>query len=115
MNHNKRLTPRNSPRFPPSAEFYAAAMRIVLCYPVEPKHVAQIRAAAPQAEVIDAGQEHIAEELPNADIFCGHPKVPVSWEETVRRGRLKWVQSSAAGLDHLLLPCVIESPIVVTN
>ncbi len=90
-------------------------MRIVLCYPIEPKHVAQIQAAAPQAEVIDAGQEHIAEQLPNADIFCGHPKVPVSWEETVRRGRLKWIQSSAAGLDHILLPCVIESPIVITN
>ena len=33
--------------------------RIVLCYPVGPRHIAQIEAAAPHAEVIDAGQERI--------------------------------------------------------
>ena len=90
-------------------------MRIVLCYPVEPRHVAQIRAAAPGAEVVDAGQERVAEELPEADIFCGHPKVPVPWADVVDRGRLRWIQSSAAGLDHCLVPRVVSSPIVVTS
>ncbi len=89
--------------------------RIVLCYPVEPRHVAAIRAAAPQAEVIDAGQERIAAELPAADIYCGHAKVPVPWEEIVAGGRLRWIQSSAAGLDHCLVPPVIESDIIVTS
>jgi D-3-phosphoglycerate dehydrogenase len=87
----------------------------VLCYPVEKQHIAQIAAAAPHAEVIDAGQERVAEELPSADIFCGHPKVPVPWEEVVGRGRLQWIQSSAAGLDHCLVPCVVESDITVTS
>ena len=32
-----------------------ARMRIVLCYPVEPRHVAHIRAVAPAAEIVDAG------------------------------------------------------------
>ena len=90
-------------------------MRIVLCYPVEPRHVAQIRAAAPAAEIVDAGQERVAVELPEADVFCGHPKVPVPWEEVVARGRLRWIQSSAAGLDHCLVPVVVASPIVVTS
>jgi phosphoglycerate dehydrogenase-like enzyme len=90
-------------------------MRIVLCYPVEPHHVAQIQAAAPEAEVFDAGQKHVAEELFNCDIFCGHHKVPVDLDGVVRQGRLKWVQSTAAGLDHLLLPCIVESPIIVTS
>jgi phosphoglycerate dehydrogenase-like enzyme len=90
-------------------------MRIVLCYPVEPAHVARIAAVAPEAEIIDAGQERVAAELPEADVFCGHPKVPVPWEEVVARGRLEWIQSSAAGLDHCLVPCVVESPIVVTS
>jgi D-3-phosphoglycerate dehydrogenase len=90
-------------------------MRIVLCYPVDPVHVARIRAAAPSAEVVDAGQERVATELPEADIFCGHPKVPVPWERVVARGRLRWIQSSAAGLDHCLVPAVIESGIVVTS
>jgi D-3-phosphoglycerate dehydrogenase len=77
--------------------------------------VAQILAAAPQAEVVDAGQQRVAQELLTADIFCGHAKVPVPWNEVVRGGRLRWIQSSAAGLDHCLVPSVVASDIVVTS
>ena len=90
-------------------------MRIVLCYPVEPQHVARIQSVWPEAEIVDAGQERIAQELAEADIFCGHAKVPVPWDETVRRGRLRWIQSSAAGLDHCLVQSVVSSDITVTS
>lgn len=90
-------------------------MRIVLCYPVAPKHVEQIAAAAPWAEIVDAGQERIGRAIFDADIFCGHAKVPVDWDGVVAQGRLQWVQSSAAGMDHCLVPSVIESPIHVTS
>lgn len=90
-------------------------MRIVLCYPVEPQHIARIQQAWPDAEIVDAGQERVALELPEADVFCGHPKVPVPWDETIRRGRLRWIQSSAAGLDHCLVPCVVASDVTVTS
>lgn len=90
-------------------------MRIVLCYPLEKRHYAQLAAAAPGHELIDAGQERIAAELPTADILCGHAKVPVPWPEVVERGRLKFIQSSAAGLDHCLTPEVIASPIAVCS
>ncbi len=90
-------------------------MRIVLCYPVEAKHIAQIQAAAPAAQIVDAGQENVARELPEADVFCGHPKVPVDWDRVVGRGRLKWIQSSAAGLDHCLVPSVVASDIIITS
>ena len=91
-------------------------MRIVLCYPVEARHVRQIQAAAPQAEIVDAGQQRIPEAILEADVFCGHAKErPVPWDEVVRRGRLRWIQSSAAGLDHCLTPEVIASDIVVTS
>lgn len=90
-------------------------MRIVLCYPVEQKHIQQISAALPDAEVIDAGQKRIADELFAADIFCGHAKVPVDWDGVVRQGRLRWIQSSAAGMDHCLVPSVIESDITVSS
>jgi len=91
-------------------------MRIVLCYPVEARHKLQIAAAsAPGDEIVDAGQERIAEEILEADIFCGHAKVKVDWEAVVRRGRLRWIQSSAAGMDHCLTPPVIESDIIVTS
>ena len=90
-------------------------MRIVLCYPVEDRHVAQIQAAAPDWEVVNAGQERIDELLPTADIFIGHAKVPVNWKRVLANGRLKWIQSSAAGLDHCLVPGVIDSEILVSS
>ena len=89
--------------------------RIVLCYPVEGRHIDMIRRAAPGDEIVDAGQERIAEALFDADLFCGHAKVPVPWDEVVARGRLEWIQSSAAGLDHCLVPAVIDSEIVVSS
>jgi phosphoglycerate dehydrogenase-like enzyme len=100
-------------------------MRLVLCYPVEPVHIAQIQGVFSGAhklsgvhqdvEIVDAGQERVAAELPDADLFCGHPKVPVPWEEVVARGRLRWIQSSAAGLDHCLVTPVVASDIIVTS
>jgi D-3-phosphoglycerate dehydrogenase len=90
-------------------------MRIVLCYPVERRHYEQISSVAPAADLVDAGQQRIAAEIQRADIFCGHAKVPIDWEAVVRGGRLRWIQSSAAGLDHCLVPPVVESDITVTS
>jgi D-3-phosphoglycerate dehydrogenase len=91
-------------------------MRVVLCYPIEERHYRQIVAACPPGtEVIDAGQDRILTQILEADIFCGHAKVPVPWAEVVRRGRLAWIQSSAAGLDHCLVSEVIASDIAVTS
>jgi len=92
-----------------------SSLRIVLCYPVEPRHLDQIAAAAPHDELFDAGQDRIAQEIFSADIFCGHAKVPIDWDAVVEQGRLQWIQSSAAGLDHCLTPAVVESNIVVTS
>ena len=90
-------------------------MRLVLCYPVEQRHIEKIRRVVPDWKVIDAGQERIATELLEADVYCGHAKVPVPWDDVVRRGRLRWIQSSAAGMDHCLVPPVINSDIIVTS
>ena len=107
----------------PKVLFIATAnkpMRIVLCYPVKSKHIAQIEAAAPDAEVVATaqtgeGMDRIASEILDADIFCGHAKVPMPWDEVVEQGRLQWIQSSAAGMDHCLVPSVVESDITVTS
>ncbi len=90
-------------------------MRIVLCFPVDEGHVAQIQAAAPDAEIVNAGQERIDELLPTADIFIGHAKVPVDWDRVLAAKKLRWIQSSAAGLDHCLVPGVIDSDILVSS
>lgn len=90
-------------------------MRIVLCYPAEAHHIQQIARAAPGDKVVDAGQEKVAQELFAADIFCGHAKTPVDWSAIVAQGRLRWIQSSAAGLDHCLTPSVVASDVIVTS
>ena len=84
-------------------------MRIVLCYPVGDKHIRQLQQAAPDFEIINAGQERIDELLPTAEVFIGHAKVPVNWDRVLAAGKLRWIQSSAAGLDHCLVPGVIEN------
>ena len=90
-------------------------MRVVLCYPLEDRHLEQLRSAAPDWEFVDAGQERVATELLNADLFCGHAKVPVPWDAIVELGRLRWIQSSASGTDHCLVPSVVASDILVTS
>ncbi len=98
-------------------------MKIVLCYPIDPpqlRQIAEVSAACGLAaeipvEIINAGQERIATEILEADIYCGHAKVPVPWDAVVKQGRLRWIQSSAAGMDHCLVPPVVESNITVSS
>lgn len=89
--------------------FKMSKTNIVLCYPVEDRHLKQFHKTFTDCNIINAGQERIAEELFNADIFVGHAKVPVPWDDVVQQGRLRLIQSSAAGLDHCLVPSVIDS------
>lgn len=88
---------------------------IVLCYPAQQADIDRIQAAFPDDNVIASKQSDVAANLLKADIFCGHAKVPVDWDAVAQQGRLKWIQSSAAGLDHCLAPPVIESDIVVSG
>jgi D-3-phosphoglycerate dehydrogenase len=91
-------------------------MNIVLCYAVKPEYLDQIQAAMPEAAIINAGQQGIPEAILEADVYCGHAKErPVPWDQVVQQGRLQWIQSSAAGLDHCLAPSVIDSDIQVTS
>lgn len=88
---------------------------IVLCYPVLAHHEKWLRDSIPEATFINAGQERIGQAIFDADIFVGHAKVPVEWDKVVSQGRLQFIQSSAAGLDHCLVPSVIESDIKVCS
>jgi D-3-phosphoglycerate dehydrogenase len=90
-------------------------MRLLLGYPLEKEHLRQIQSVAGDYELVEAEQEQLGGELPKADLFCGHVKTPVEWEQVVAAGRLQWIQSSAAGLDHCLHPAIVESDIVVTS
>jgi phosphoglycerate dehydrogenase-like enzyme len=98
-------------------------VKIVLCYPIDSPQLRQIAETAANCglsteipvEIINAGQERIATEILGADIYCGHAKVPVPWDAVVKQGRLRWIQSSAAGMDHCLVPAVVASKITVSS
>jgi D-3-phosphoglycerate dehydrogenase len=74
-----------------------------------------MQAAAPDCRFLEASQDSIPELIFEADIFVGHAKVPVAWDKVVAAGKLRFIQSSAAGLDHCLAPSVIDSPIIVCS
>ncbi len=88
---------------------------LVLCYPVQGQHLQRYAECFPELNIINAGQSEIASAIMEADLFVGHAKVPVDWAQVVARGRLRLIQSSAAGLDHCLVPSVIDSDIVVCS
>ncbi|MEM7477860.1 MAG: D-2-hydroxyacid dehydrogenase [Planctomycetota bacterium] len=88
---------------------------LVLCYPVEDRHLAMFQSELPKLTVINAGQEGIASAIMEADFFVGHAKVPVDWASAVDQKRIQMIQSSAAGLDHCLVPAVIDSDIPVCS
>jgi len=91
---------------------------LVVCFkdtPIENVHIDRIRSAWQDVEIINVGQNDIADALLEADYFCGHAKVPVDWEKIVQNRRLQWIQSSAAGMDWCLVPAVVNSDIAITT
>jgi D-3-phosphoglycerate dehydrogenase len=93
-------------------------MNLVVCFkevPVEDNLIERIRQAWSEVDIINVGQDRIAEALLEADYFCGHAKVPVDWDKIVKQKRLQWIQSSAAGMDWCLVPSVINSEIAITT
>ena len=91
---------------------------LVVCYkeaPVDDYLVEEIRNGWPEVHLINVGQKDLPDALLEADYFCGHAKVPVDWEKIVQQKRLRWIQSSAAGMDWCLVPPVIASDIEITT
>ena len=88
---------------------------VVLCYPATDTDVDEIKREFSGYSVCVSSQDRIAEDIMHADIFCGHAKVPIDWARVVSQGKLKWIQSSAAGLDHCLTPEVIDSSVLVSG
>ena len=89
--------------------------QLVVCYPVEDRHIKAIQQVAPEYRLLVADQQSIPELIHQTDLFVGHAKVPVDWDRVAATGRLKFIQSSAAGLDHCLAPSIIDSPVVVCS
>jgi phosphoglycerate dehydrogenase-like enzyme len=79
---------------------------------VLPHQFEQIKAAAPSADVrYYATGKELEEHIAEAEVVAGN----VSAAGLARAGKLKWVQSWAAGTDAMMYPEMVASPVVVTS
>lgn len=87
-------------------------MKIVVHPPLDAARLERLRAAAPAAEWVNAADEAAARAaVPDADAFLGKITPPV----LAAAGRLRWVQSFTASLEHYLFPALVEHPCTLTN
>ena len=87
-------------------------MKILIHFPMSEEHVALIRAAAPEAEVVVAETpEEAAREVVDAEALLGN----CHREVFLQARKLRWVQSFSAGLDSMLFPELVDSDVTMTN
>lgn len=89
------------------------ALRLLVVLPVEEHHLNQIRQVAPEAEVEQTtDRARVVDLAPEVDVIVGWN---VSREAVQRAGRLRWIHSTAAGVDQLLHPEILERDIILTT
>jgi len=72
-----------------------------------------VQRAFPEMKVVHlTTYEHIDDELPDTDIFVGYSLKPAQF---VAAKKLRWLHSTAAGVDQLMYPELRGSDVVVTN
>ena len=87
-------------------------MKLVLHPPVEPERLNKIAAVAGDMTVVNAADESEAvRAIADADAFFGKITPPL----LAAAGRLRWVQSATASLEHYMFPELVRHPCVLTN
>lgn len=79
---------------------------------LEEHHIAQIRAVDPRVRVAVADQKSAANLAPTAEILLGWN---MSREVIDHASRLRWIQSTGAGVDKLIAAGVLDGEILVTS
>lgn len=91
-------------------------LQILIQFDATDEHREQILAAAPEAELLCVGREPeedaLLEAARRADIWLGHG---LTKELLPHARRLKWVQTTSAGVDSHLFPELIASDVRMTN
>lgn len=77
----------------------------------EERHYDLLRREVPTVTVATPSNEDLATELADAEVFFGYHEPQVFREAT----KLKWIQTSSAGLDAILIPEVVERNLLVSN
>ena len=87
-------------------------MKIVIHPAVESQRFDVLKAAAPEAEWVNAADVTTASEaIPNADALIGK----ITPEILVRADRLRWVQAFTVSLEHYIFPELVNHPCTLTN
>ncbi len=115
-------TPSPAPPFPTTAENYPLAepgrgaalehVKIVTRDGIPETYLKQIGAISSGLEVKLCGSEaEFRREVPDAHIIYGG----FSRDDLAAAKQLRWIQYTAAGVEHILWPELVESPVVLTN
>ncbi len=90
------------------------SLRILVLARLEDRQLDMIEEAVPEAQVLRAPQseDQLLKMLPEIEVDFG---VVLSLELFPAATRLKWIQSYSAGVEGLLHPELVESPVVVTK
>lgn len=89
------------------------ALTILVVADVTDQHLAQIRAAAPGARLEKTlDRARLLDLAPEADVMVGWN---LPREVVQRAARLRWIHSTAAGVDQLLYPEVLERGTLLTG
>ncbi len=88
-------------------------MKIVISDPLgfEDEHMSMLRDAAGDGTIVVPNEDDLVAEMADAEVFIGYH----SPEIFSSAPKLKWIQTTAAGLDMMLTPDVIECGLIVTN
>jgi phosphoglycerate dehydrogenase-like enzyme len=87
-------------------------MKLVLFPPVEDRRLALVREAARPMTVVNAPDEAAAlAEIVDADAFFGKITPPL----LARAGKLRWVQTATASLEHYMFDALVEHPCRLSN
>jgi phosphoglycerate dehydrogenase-like enzyme len=90
-----------------------APLHILVLARVEERHLEMIRAVDPRVKVTaTADTDQALEAAPQAEVI-------VAWQipnaVMQRAGRLRWIHATAAGVDTLLFPAVVEGRVTLTS
>jgi D-3-phosphoglycerate dehydrogenase len=87
-------------------------MKIVLYPPVSEDLYERVRQTAPEAEVMMADEENVIAAVADAEVLFGF----FSKEEIQAAQRLKWIQSTSAGMEKQLdIPEVRDSDVIICS
>ena len=87
-------------------------MKMLIFPAVESERLRKIvEAAEPMLVVNAAGEEAAVREIAGADAFFGKLTPPL----LAAAGRLRWVQSPTASLEHYMFPALVDHPCRLTN